>query len=103
MEVANMVISDASNKLTRRENGERLCMILCSLVSSDRRCDQLQVVWLVIERSMETRRCASWRLRSFPLAHAELVEELGPLFELVSALTLPLFCELASIQSSAVH
>src|SRR5687767_12710995 len=42
MEVAKMVISDASNKLTRREIGERLCMILCSFVSSDRRCDQLQ-------------------------------------------------------------
>src|SRR5215510_11141327 len=79
MEVAKIVIRDASNKLTRREIGERLCMILCSFVSSDRQCDQLQVVQLTIQRSMETRRYASWRLRSFPL-HAEWAEELlGPL------------------------
>src|ERR1044072_6229774 len=45
MEVANMVISDASNKLTRREIGERLCMIICSFVSSDRRRDQLVWLW----------------------------------------------------------
>ena len=37
---------DASNKLTRREIGERLCMILCSFVSSDRQCDQLQIIQL---------------------------------------------------------
>src|SRR5689334_4591908 len=87
MEVATIVIRDASNKLTRRGIGERLCMILCSFVCSDRQCDQLQVVQVKCWRSMETRRCASWRLRSFPL-HAEWAEELlGPLL-LVSKLAL---------------
>src|ERR1051325_8270970 len=48
MEVPKIVIRDASNKLTRREIGERLCMILCSFVSSDRQCDQLQLSPLVL-------------------------------------------------------
>ena len=36
---------------------------------------------------METRRCASWRLRSFPLTHAVWVEELGLLLALAAGQT----------------
>src|SRR6185295_1186284 len=93
MEVANMVISDASNKLTRREIGERLCMIfmlLCFKRSSTRSTSLV----------METRRCASSRLRSFPPGYVELVEEPG-LLQLV--LVRQILGELASIHSSAVH
>src|SRR5215217_6480866 len=119
MEVAKMVISDASNKLSRREIGERLCMILCSFVSAivgainfnnSIGCGQYRVDPVatapgtdICDRgSMETRRCASSRLRSFPPAYVELAEELGPLPGLVSAST-RLLCELASLQFSVVH
>src|SRR5262245_22818385 len=89
MEVAKIVIRDASKKLIRREIGERLCMILCSFVSSDRqmrstssssiKCGPVPgaIATDTDSRSMEIRRYASWRLRSFPLTHAAWAEELG--------------------------